>query len=135
MWVMCEIGNADGYVNPATISLDVSGVPAGCDAVTQKVLPGLDTFLLDPLEQKWVLYRERFECHTAVSAIYSLDVSFCIEPTPAIASDDDGDTVADEDPIDGVDNDGDSLIDEDPPEGSGPEVCHEQVKLLIVHQP
>jgi hypothetical protein len=41
----------------------------------------------------------------------------------------------DEDPIDGIDNDGDSLVDEDPPEGSGPQVCHEQTKLLIVHQP
>jgi hypothetical protein len=33
-----------------------------------------------------------------------------------IAVDNDGDTLVDEDPIDGVDNDGDTLVDEDPPD-------------------
>jgi hypothetical protein len=134
MWVICEIGNLDAYTNPVTIDLVVSGVPAGCDQNQQLVLPGLHTFKLTALEQKWVLFRERYECHQAPQNIYPLDVSFCIEPTPSIPFDDDGDTVADEDPIDGWDNDADSLIDEDPPEGTGPPVCHEQTKLLIVHQ-
>jgi hypothetical protein len=134
MWVICEIGNLDAYVNPVTIDLSVTGVPAGCAQNQQLVLPGLHTFKLTALEQKWVLFRERYECHNAVQNIYPLDVSFCISPTPSIPFDDDGDTVADEDPIDGFDNDADSLIDEDPPEGTGPPVCHEQTKLLIVHQ-
>ena len=83
-----------------------------------------------------MLYRDRFECHLpAVPNIYELNVKFCVEPTPVIPFDDDGDTLIDEDPINGADNDGDSLIDEDPPEGTGPKVCHEQVKLLIVHSP
>jgi len=135
MWVICEIGNKDNYVNPVTMDLVVTGVPAGCDQLQQLVLPGLETFSLAPLEQKWVLYRERYECHSpVVQNIYSLNVSFCVSPTPVIPYDDDHDGKIDEDPVDGVDNDGDSLIDEDPPEGGGPPVCHNQVKLLIVHQ-
>jgi hypothetical protein len=147
MWVICEIGNLDPYVNPATISLetgiDLDGdtdvdVPNvdGCDQLDQLVLPGQDAFLLEPLEQKWVLFRKRIECHDpAVEDIYEMVVKVCVEPIPPLPFDDDGDTVADEDPIDGVDNDGDSLVDEDPPEGEGDPVCHEQKKLLIVHQP
>jgi hypothetical protein len=136
MWVICEIGNLDAYVNPATISLEVGPIPTGCTTVQQLVLPGLETFALAPLEQKWILYRQRFECHQpAEEDIYTLDVAFCVAPTPPIPFDDDGDTVADEDPIDGIDNDSDSIVDEDPPEGGGDEVCHEQEKLLIVHQP
>jgi len=135
MWVICEIGNLNPWVNPATMGLDVTGVPAGCTQEQQLVLPGQETFALLPLEQKWVLYRERYECHTAAQAIYPLDVEFCIEPLPVIPTDDDGDTLVDEDPIDGIDNDGDSTADEDPPEGGGDKVCHEQTKLLIVHNP
>jgi len=136
MWLICEIGNLNGWVNPATIGLSVSGVPAGCNSLQQGILPAQDSFEMQPLEQKWVLYRQRFECHEpAVEDIYTLDVTFCVEATPPIPFDDDGDTRVDEDAIDGVDNDGDSLVDEDPPEGSGPPVCHEQEKLLTVHSP
>jgi hypothetical protein len=137
MWVICEIGNKNGWVNPATIDLTVNGVPAGCTHGQQLVLPGQAAFSLQPLEQKWVLYRERYECHSPAVAqdIYTLNVKFCIEPSPSIPFDDDHDGKVDEDPIDGVDNDGDSLVDEDPPEGTGPKVCHEQQKLLIVHNP
>jgi hypothetical protein len=147
MWVICEIGNLNGWVNPATISLetgidldgdtdiDVSGVD-GCDQLDQLVLPAQDSFLLTPLEQKWVLFRKRIECHVpAVEDIYQMVVRFCVEPIPVVPFDDDGDTEADEDPIDGIDNDADTQVDEDPPEGEGDPVCHEQKKLLIVHNP
>jgi hypothetical protein len=136
MWVICEIGNANAYVDGANIDLTVTpALPAGCAAVEQLILPGQDTFLLGSLEQKWVLWRVRYECHQpAPEDIYELNVKVCINHVPQ-PFDDDGDTLVDEDPIDGIDNDGDSLIDEDPPEGSGPPDCHEQVKLLIVHQP
>ncbi len=147
MWVICEIGNLNEWVNPATLTLetgiDLDGdtdidVPMveGCDELQQLVLPGQSSFALAPEEQKWILFRERFECHEpAIEDIYQMVVRICVEPTPPIPFDDDGDTVADEDPIDGIDNDSDSLVDEDSPEGSGPPVCHEQKKLLIVHQP
>jgi hypothetical protein len=151
MWVICEIGNTDDYVNPVKLTLTVTGVPALCLHSQQLVLPGSSNFLMAKNEQKWVLYRERYECHSpdVASDIYTMDVKFCVEPTPPIPFDDDHDCVGtwnptthlcsggggiDEDPIDGADNDGDSLIDEDPAEGTGPKVCHEQNKLLIVHQ-
>ncbi len=147
MWVICEIGNLNPWVNPATISLetgidldgdtdiDVEEVN-GCSELVQLVLPGQASFAMAPEEQKWVLYRKRIECHDpAVEDIYQMVVRFCVEPAPPIPFDDDGDTVADEDDIDGIDNDADSLVDEDPPEGEGDPVCHEQKKLLIVHNP
>jgi len=135
MWVICEIGNSMGYPETVTIDLSVAGVPGGCDQLQQIVLPGQDSFELAALEQKWVLYRERYECHEpAAEDVYTLDVQFCIDQVPQ-PFDDDGDTVADEDPIDGTDNDGDSLADEDPPDGDGASDCHQQQKLLTVHQP
>jgi len=134
MWVICEIGNPNTRANLAGISLDVTGVPA-CMTDIQLVLPGQLEFLMQGNEQKWVLFRERFECHDPVAEdIYTLNVKFCVEFAAPPFDDDDGDTVADEDPIDGIDNDGDSLIDEDPPEVYEP-TCHEQEKLLIVHNP
>lgn len=45
---------------------------------------------------------------------------------------DDGDTQADEDPIDDIDNDGDTLVDEDVPELVPPSDCHQQIRLLVV---
>jgi hypothetical protein len=137
MWAICEIGNLDAYANVATISMDVTGAPAGCDQLEQLILPGQETFMMNAGEQKWVLYRMRYECHDpATPDVYNLSVSFCVDPT-AVPFDDDGDTLVDEDgtPADGVDDDGDSLIDEDPEEGDGPPDCHEQIRQLIVHQP
>jgi len=135
MWVICEIGNGEPYPEVVEMSLSVTGAPLGCDQVQHLVLPGMESFYVTAEEQKWVLYRERFECHApAIENVYPLDVVFCVSPDP-LPFDDDGDTVADEDDINGLDDDGDSLIDEDPPEGDGPPVCHEQIKLLIVHQP
>jgi len=134
MWVICEIGNPYPDANLASISLDVSGVPAGCDPLIQLVLPGQEEFVLAAGEQKWVLYRERFECHDpAVEDIYPLDVVFCAEGGP-LSDDDDGDGLIDEDSRDGVDDDGDSIDGEDPP-NPRISVCHEQEKLLIVHDP
>jgi hypothetical protein len=151
MWVICEIGNLEQAPVVVEISLDVEVVPAGCSQLLppQLILPGLDTFQMAAREQKWVLYRDRYECHyPAVEDIYPLDVKFCIEGGP-LSDDDDHDCVGtwnpvtkrcsvsggiDEDSRDGVDNDGDSFDGEDPPNQRVP-VCHEQEKLLIVHNP
>ena len=145
MWVICEIGNLETDSIVATISLetgiDLDGdtdidVPEvdGCGQVEQLVLPGQESFTLAPLEQKWVLYRQRTECIVpAVEDIYEMVVTFCAEPGP-FSNDDDGDTLVDEDSRDGTDDDGDSIDGEDPPNSNEP-VCHEQKKLLIVHDP
>jgi hypothetical protein len=135
MWAVCEVGNLEPYVEGAAVSLGITAPPAGCTANQQLILPGQSTFVMPAQEQKWILYRTRYECHApADPGVYALDVEFCVDSQPQ-PFDDDADTVVDEDPIDGVDNDGDSLIDEDPPEGDGEQDCHQQVKQLIVHQP
>ena len=139
MWTICEIGNPGQADQTVKISLDVTGAPAapGCTQVQQLILPGQDTFVLTGFEQKWVLYRDRYECHSpAIAAIYPLNVKFCVEfatgHTPN--DDDDNDGKINEDPINGIDDDGDSRIDEDPPETLRP-LCEEQIRTLIVHSP
>jgi hypothetical protein len=134
LWVICEIGNEEPDSVITDMSLDVSGAPTGCTQLEQLVLPGQETFQMAAEEQKWVLYRERFECHDpAVQGISTLHVTFCVEGGP-LSDDDDGDGLVDEDSRDGYDDDGDSVDGEDPPNQRIP-VCHEQDKLLIVDQP
>jgi hypothetical protein len=137
MWAICEIGNLELYAENVTISMDVTGAPVGCSQLEQLILPGLETFPLPAGEQKWILYRMRYDCQAPAAAdVYTLNVQFCADPQPQ-AFDEDGDTLIDEDgsPADGVDDDGDSSIDEDPAEGDGQIDCHSQDRQLVVHQP
>jgi hypothetical protein len=131
MWAICEIGNNDAKAQTISMSMDVTGAPAGCTQAEQLILPGQESFVMTPGEQKWVLYRMRYECASGTPGVYNLNVSFCVAGGP---SDDDGDSTADEDPNDNVDNDSDTLIDEDPPDTDAPD-CHTQIRQLIVHQP
>jgi len=88
-------------------------------------------------EQKIILFRTRFECHSTTPALVSLPVEICAShSTPIVGIDDDGDTDVDEDPVDGLDNDGDSRIDEDPPnDAQVPPDCHSQIEQVIIDQP
>jgi hypothetical protein len=88
-------------------------------------------------EQKIILFRTRFECHTpATQQLLSLPVEICANHVAhSDPVDDDGDTVADEDPIDGIDNDGDSSVDEDPPEADTGDDCHAQIEQVIIDVP
>jgi hypothetical protein len=134
MWVICEIGNTSSKSEDVVIELNVTGVPTSCLVpVQQLILPGLDHFVMQADEQKWVLYRERYECHASgTEDVYPLDVEFCASLTDPFFDDDDGDTVSDEDPIDNVDNEGDTKVDEDVPELTPPTDCHQQTKLLVI---
>jgi hypothetical protein len=86
LWVICEIGNNSNHDEVVTIAHSVN--------VT---LPAGCT-----------------KSATADELIVPGQNTFLLlGPDPV---DDDGDTVADEDPIDGLDNDGDTEADEDPPE-------------------
>ena len=179
LWTICEIGNTSSMDEVVTISLDVAGVPAGCDMLQQLILPGQDTFVLegpqgidndldgltdeDPIdgidndsdtsidedppegEQKFVLFRNRLECHEDGSeGIYPLAISACVDPAAANVNHD-GDQESGEDgcvedsqvpgEVCNVDDDGDSLVDEDPPNDDPPADCHEQIKNMIIHQP
>ena len=66
----------DLTIDPASITgcIDNPFAPA-------LILPGHNPFMLLDGEQKWVLYRTRFECHEedgAVAGIYPLDITLCI---------------------------------------------------------
>jgi hypothetical protein len=90
MWAIGEIGNLVNHKE--TVSLSLTIVPsaiAGCTIATEQILPGRDPFYLLPLEQKWVLYRTRFECHDpAVPGIYPLNITLCIDHVTPGAGDD-----------------------------------------------
>jgi hypothetical protein len=84
MWAIAEIGNLRDHVETVdlTFTIEPSSI-AGClddPFAPELVLPGHNPFELMELEQKWVLYRTRFECHEpAVPGIYPLDVELCID--------------------------------------------------------
>jgi hypothetical protein len=83
MWVIGEIGNLSDHTEIAqlNITLDPSAI-AGClDFAPALILPGHNPFTMPAGEQKWVLYRSRFECHEpgGVAGIYPIDVTLCID--------------------------------------------------------
>jgi hypothetical protein len=130
-WLICSVWNMGPDDQVITISVTLSNPPAGCTQVDVQILPGQSTFIILGGEHKTVVERIRLECHTpATSQVYQLTITKCVENS----DDDDGDTLVDEDPIDGIDNDGDSLIDEDPPE-NGPDNCDTISKPVVIEQP
>jgi len=92
MWALGEIGNLRTHNETVTLSLTVDpSAIAGCTIETEQILPGRSQFTLLAMEQKWVLYRTRFECHDpAVPGIYPLDIALCIDH---VAHPDGGDDV------------------------------------------
>jgi hypothetical protein len=80
MWVLCEIGNDSGHddlvVITAAANLITTALPAGCTANTSLLIPGATTFVLLDGEQKFVLYRTKFTCHSpAVVSVVPITVS------------------------------------------------------------
>ena len=84
MWAIAEIGNLRDHVETVdlTLTIDPDSI-TGCLADPfdpELILPGHNPFTLMALEQKWVLYRTRFECHApAVPGIYPLEITLCID--------------------------------------------------------
>jgi hypothetical protein len=67
MWVIAEIGNftLPPHVELVHISLTIAeAVPAGCTRTIAQILPGQAQFTLLPLEQKVLVWRVRYECHS-----------------------------------------------------------------------
>jgi hypothetical protein len=60
------------------LSLTIDGNP-GCLEDIQPILPGNNPFTLLELEQKWVLFRVRYECHTPAPGIYPLEITLTID--------------------------------------------------------
>jgi hypothetical protein len=84
MWAIGEIGNLRDHVETVELSLTID--PDAIDGCLddpfdpQLILPGHNPFTLLELEQKWVLYRTRFECHDpALPGIYPLEITLCID--------------------------------------------------------
>jgi len=85
MWAIGEIGNLSDHAE--TVELDLTIDPpaiAGCidnPFAPALILPGHNPFTMTVSEQKWVLYRTRFECHApdAAPGIYPLDITLCID--------------------------------------------------------
>jgi hypothetical protein len=94
MWSLGEIGMnplCPIHTETVTLNLDIDPAVAGCTIVTSQILPGRNPFYLLAGEQKWVLYRTRFECHSpAVPGINPLDITLCIDH---VAHPDGGDDV------------------------------------------
>ncbi|NIO30911.1 MAG: hypothetical protein GTN75_03830, partial [Gemmatimonadetes bacterium] len=131
-FVICTINNADATDARVTISDTISAAPNGCEQEHALVLPGQLSFIVLGGEVKSVVERVRLECHDpAVPQVYNLAIEKCIDPEP-LDVDDDGDTLIDEDPIDGEDNDGDTKVDEDPPEGDQPQDCEDLLKPVVI---
>jgi len=83
MWVIGEIGNVTADPNNHDEIVDliftVLGNP-GCSENLQQILPGRSEFRLLEKEQKWVLFRARYECHEPVDpGIYPLNVTLTID--------------------------------------------------------
>ncbi|UCH87774.1 MAG: thrombospondin type 3 repeat-containing protein [Dehalococcoidia bacterium] len=84
MWTIAEIGNLRDHVETVelTLTIDPDSI-TGCLAdpfAPELILPGHNPFALLALEQKWVLYRTRFECHApATPGIYPLELELCID--------------------------------------------------------
>jgi hypothetical protein len=94
MWVLCEIGNlsdSDALVTiTAAASILTSSLPSGCTADTVLLIPGRTDFVLLANEQKFVLYRTNFECHSpATQQVLPISVTVSIDYTPVPGDGDD----------------------------------------------
>jgi hypothetical protein len=141
MWVIGEMGNTSDDVQQVQITITIDAVPPlpdGCTEEIDLILPGQDTFLMLAHEQKFQVYRVRYECHApATQQVITLNIEKCTELIPSESQDDDGDTLVDEDSRDGVDDDGDSEDGEDPPnpDGNPGNDCQSASKQVIIDQP
>jgi hypothetical protein len=138
MWVIGEMGNASDVVEQVQISITItpsSPLPAGCEQDVQLILPGQASFLMLAGEQKFQVFRVRYECHSpATEQVLTLDIEKCIELLSSATHDDDLDGEIDEDDRDGVDDDADSEDGEDPPnpDDDPSNDCQSESKQLII---
>jgi hypothetical protein len=104
MWVLCEIGNFSGHDDSVVITSAASLLtwtpPAGCTAATSLLIPGRTDFVLLEDEQKFVLYRTRFECHTpAIEQVIPISITVNINHQLHVPGPDGDDTNASNDSV------------------------------------
>jgi len=67
MWVIAEIGNFSDHDELVTINMSIAEAvppPAGCTRSEVTILPGQASFILTQGEQKFIVFRVRYECHS-----------------------------------------------------------------------
>jgi hypothetical protein len=65
MWVIAEVGNHSNHAELVTVSMSIAEpVPAGCTRSQVMVLPGQTQFVMAAGEQKFIVWRVRYECHS-----------------------------------------------------------------------
>jgi hypothetical protein len=136
MWVIGEMGNLSSDPDSVTISLSLDPTDLDqCEAtITDLILPGQESFTMLGDEQKFQVYRVRYECHDGLDRVVNVQVEKCIDLQPI---DDDNDGQFDEDSRDGIDDDGDSVDGEDPPnpDNNPGNNCQSVVKPIVVDIP
>jgi hypothetical protein len=80
MWVMAEVGNFSSHNELVTVSISIAeAVPTGCTRTIVLILPGQAQFILIVGEQKFIVWRVRYECHApATSQVINQTVQVCI---------------------------------------------------------
>jgi len=80
-WVIAKVDNPTAVPLQARVSVSAAGLPdEGCSLLGGLIIPGSETFNLEPLESKWVLYRLRYQCHSPADAgVYAVNLDFCVE--------------------------------------------------------
>ena len=65
MWVIAEVGNNSNHAELVTVSMSIAeAVPAGCTRAIVMILPGQTQFVMAADEQKFIVWRVRYECHS-----------------------------------------------------------------------
>jgi hypothetical protein len=100
MWVLCEIGNFTSHNDNVVITdpanLVSVSLPNGCTKSTSLQIPGRTDFILGAHEQKFVLYRTKFECHSpATQQVLPLSVTVSIDHVQMPPDGDDTNTAND----------------------------------------
>jgi hypothetical protein len=69
MWVISEVGNNSNHAELVTVGMSIAeAAPAGCTRVTVMILPGQTQFVMAAGEQKFIVWRVRYECHSPATA-------------------------------------------------------------------
>ena len=69
MWVIAEVGNNSNHAELVTVSMSIAEpVPAGCTRAEVMILPGQTQFVMAAGEQKFIVWRVRYECHSPATA-------------------------------------------------------------------
>jgi len=76
LWVIARVRSLVDQDQTANIKLTITNLPSGCSQREQQILPGTETFDLPGNAEKWILYRERYECHGSSRGAYYLNVKF-----------------------------------------------------------